>query len=287
MTTPSGFKSKVKPSGTTTFKLLKFEECSFADQMQRNHHFSLIWITEGSGRVKTENSEHPFTADSIFTFSPLQPFLFIQDSLLKGFVIQFQTDSICIYQTGKETGIDQVLYDNKSRPPFAMIDQATKATFDLLIKKIETETDNSSLAQLDLMTSYLKILLIHVSRLKMKQQATPDPLKEGTKEHHILQQLKKAIDTNFRDKHTPSDYADMLFVSAKTLSKVSKSCYHKTLSHMINERIITEAKRELCLTKKAIKDIACELGYDDEYYFSRFFKINTQLSPKEYRKLSN
>src|SRR5664279_1858712 len=96
MTPASGFKTPGKSTGSTTFKLLKFEETCFAGQIQRNHHFSLIWITEGSGHVKTEYSEHHFKADSLFTFSPLQPFLFITDKPLKGFVIQFHTDLICI-----------------------------------------------------------------------------------------------------------------------------------------------------------------------------------------------
>ena len=52
---------------------------------------------------------------------------------------------------------------------------------------------------------------------------------------------------------------------------------------MISERIIIEAKRELYLTNKAVKEIAYELGYDDEYYFSRFFKAKAAISPQMYR----
>ena len=49
------------------------------------------------------------------------------------------------------------------------------------------------------------------------------------------------------------------------------------------ERIIIKAKRELYLTKKPIKEIACELGYEDEYYFSRFFKSGADVLPQLYR----
>lgn len=44
-----------------------------------------------------------------------------------------------------------------------------------------------------------------------------------------------------------------------------------------------EAKRELYLTNKTIKEIAYELGYEDENYFSRFFKVNADVSPQLYR----
>ena len=32
-----------------------------------------------------------------------------------------------------------------------------------------------------------------------------------------------------------------------------------------------------------VKEIASELCYDDEYYFSRFFKVNADVSPQLYR----
>ena len=47
---------------------------------------------------------------------------------------------------------------------------------------------------------------------------------------------------------------------------------------------IIEAKRELYLTGKTVKEIAWELGYEDEYYFSRFCKVNADVSPQLYRE---
>ncbi|WP_435522608.1 helix-turn-helix domain-containing protein [Chryseobacterium indoltheticum] len=58
-----------------------------------------------------------------------------------------------------------------------------------------------------------------------------------------------------------------------SLARITKSHFNKTLSDLITERIIIEAKRELYLTDKTIKEIAYELGYEDEYYFSRLLKI--------------
>jgi YesN/AraC family two-component response regulator len=49
------------------------------------------------------------------------------------------------------------------------------------------------------------------------------------------------------------------------------------------ERVIIEAKRELYLTSKPVKAISYELGFDDEFYFSRFFKNNAAVSPRVYR----
>ena len=56
------------------------------------------------------------------------------------------------------------------------------------------------------------------------------------------------------------------------------------MTDLISERIIIEAKRELYLTSKTIKETAYELGYDDEHYFSRFFKTNADVSPQLFRE---
>ncbi|MCI9846599.1 helix-turn-helix domain-containing protein [Flavobacterium pectinovorum] len=66
--------------------------------------------------------------------------------------------------------------------------------------------------------------------------------------------------------------------------KLSKNYFKKTLTDLISERIIIEAKRELYMTNKTVKEIAYELGYDDEHYFSRFFKTNADVSPQIYRE---
>ena len=100
----------------------------------------------------------------------------------------------------------------------------------------------------------------------------------------IIQELKKHLEENYRVKHSPSEYADALNISPKALAKISKDYFNKTLTSIISERIIIEAKRELYLTNKSIKEISSELGYDDEFYFSRFFKKNTSISPTTYRK---
>jgi AraC family transcriptional activator of pobA len=67
------------------------------------------------------------------------------------------------------------------------------------------------------------------------------------------------------------------------LAKICKTHFHKTLSDLISERIVIEAKRELNLTGKSVKEIAWELGYEDEHYFSRFFKKKAEISPQFYR----
>lgn len=67
-------------------------------------------------------------------------------------------------------------------------------------------------------------------------------------------------------------------------NKQVKKQLGKAPSQLIAERLILEAKRLLHLTHKSIKEIASELGFEDRFYFSRFFKKEVGVAPKIFRQ---
>ena len=270
-------------NGNLAFKYLEFEDNSFFDHLQRDNYFSLIWVLHGDGKLKADFAEYDFPENSLFAFSPYQPYVVATEKLIKGIAIYFHPEFFCIYKHHKEVSANGVLYNNIYQPPFVKVDESSAATFAMLCEQIKTEMQNPALAQYELLVSYLKIFLITAARLKTQQQPEAMRILKDSKEPFILQKLKDAIEENFKSKHSPADYAEMLYITPKALAKITKSYFNKTLSHLINERIIIEAKRELYLTDKTIKEIAWELGYEDEYYFSRFFKVNSDVSPQLYR----
>jgi AraC family transcriptional regulator, transcriptional activator of pobA len=270
-------------NGNLAFKLLTFDNGSYFDHIQRNNYYSLIWITEGSGKVKADFAEYDFGKDSLFAFSPYQPFMF-SGAKIKGTALYFHPDFFCIHKHQTEVACNGVLFNNIYQPPFTFIDESSKDILNLLLGQMKAEMKNAALAQYEILISYLKIFLITSSRLKTLQQPESVELIADMKEPFILQNLKDAIEKDFKKKHSASEYAEMLNISAKALAKITKNYFNKTITELISERIIIEAKRELYLTQKTIKEIAYELGYDDEHYFSRFFKTNAEVSPQFYRE---
>lgn len=270
-------------NGNLAFKFFEFEDNSHFDHIQRHNYFSLVWVREGNGVLKADFSEYDFGKNSLFAFAPYQPYMIAAKENISGISINFHPEFFCIYKHHKEVSCNGVLYNNIYHPPFVNIDETSAATLTMLCQQIKTEMQNPELAQYELLVSYLKIFLITAARLKMQQQPEVMVELKEQKEPFILQKLKDAIEENFKTKHSPADYAEMLYITPKALARITKTHFNKTLSSLINERIIIEAKRELYLTNKTVKEIAYELGYEDEYYFSRFFKVNADVSPQMYR----
>jgi AraC family transcriptional activator of pobA len=284
METSSAFTITDPATGNLALKLFSFENNNHFDHLQRNNYYSIIWLHEGKGKLKSDFSSYDFEENNLLAFALYQPFMLCASSQLSGVALQFHPDFFCIHMHHKEVSCNGVLFNNIYQAPYVKVDDSSAAIFNMIIAQMKTEMQHQELAQYDALVSYLKIFLVTASRLKIQQQEALNSLSDSQyKEPAILQHLKDAIESNYKMKHSASDYASLLNISPKALGRITKTHFNKTLTHLIAERIIIEAKRELYMTNKAVKEIAYELGYEDEFYFSRFFKANTDISPQLFR----
>ncbi len=271
-------------NGNLAFKVSSFENNTHFDHIQRLNYYSIILINSGKGKLKIDFSEYDFTENMLLSFVPYQPFMLESDEDISGFILNFHPDFFCIHKHQKEVACNGVLFNDIYKPPFITLEDSEMQNFHTLIQQMKDELQNAELAQYELLVSYLKIFLITASRIKVNQSPKAQQDFAQIKEPFILQNLKDSIEKNFKTKHSANDYAVLLNISAKALAKTTKLYFNKTLTDLISERIIIEAKRELYLTSKSVKEIAYELGYEDEHYFSRFFKNNADISPQIFRE---
>ncbi|RMZ59665.1 AraC family transcriptional regulator [Chryseobacterium nematophagum] len=270
-------------NGNLAFKLFEFDNNSYFDHIQRNNYFTLILITSGEGVATVDLCDYSFKENTLFAFYPYQPFMLQSVKPTMGISIQFHHDFFCIYRHHQEIAANGILFNNAYQQPFINLNEFSKNSVLNLINGIANELKTDALRKDEVLVSYLKILLVTATRIKIEQQSIQDSETTNSKQQFIIQNLKNAIEDNFRTKHSASDYADLLNQTSASLARITKNYFNKTLSDLITERIIIEAKRELYLTDKTIKEIAYELGYEDEYYFSRLFKNKTDISPQIYR----
>ncbi len=271
-------------TGKTVFRCFPITDNSEFGDIQRLPLYSLIWLREATGTLQSDFTEYLLKKLMLLSFSPYQPFRLCTNGKITGQVIQFHPDFFCIHKHQQEVACNGLLFNNIYQPPFVDISIESADRFDQLIEQMKFEMRQPALAQYELLVSYLKIFLINASRAKAEQETQFPKQTIHAKEPFILQNLKTYIEQHFKTKHAPGEYAALLHISTRALAKLTKNHFHKTLTDLISERIVIEAKRELYLTNKSVKEIAYELGYEDEYYFSRFFKNNAEVSPQNYRE---
>lgn len=77
--------------------------------------------------------------------------------------------------------------------------------------------------------------------------------------------------------------ADSLFVSSSKLQKQFKMETGISIGKYINSRLLVKAETMLKYSENSIKQISDELGFCDQFYFSRVFAKHYGVSPKKYR----
>ncbi|MEQ9592027.1 MAG: helix-turn-helix domain-containing protein [Cyclobacteriaceae bacterium] len=270
--------------GELAFEIRPFTNYQDFDQVTRLNYYAVLWIREGRGRYKVDFCEYEFERNTMLFFTPYQPFVILPSESLEVHSFYFHPDFFCIEKHKEEVACNGVLFNTLYRPPSVLLAEDEIQPFEQLLFEMREELKKNDLAKRELLVSYLKIFLIQTSRLKVKQDPSVKADYRDYKESDTLVQLKDLVESYFRVKHSPSAYAEILNVTTKALGKLCKKHFRKTLSELIHGRIVIEAKRELYLTNKSVKEIAYELGFSDEYYFSRFFKKNTDVSPQFFRK---
>lgn len=270
-----------KQNGELAFRLERFVDLSQFDHVQRKNYYSLIILNDCRLKLLVDFSEHELAGSYMICLAPYQPYMLISDTACSGILLNFHPDFFCTYRHQNEIETEGVLFNNFNQPPYFKIEQI--ATFYSLIDQVSKEMKRESIAQHEVLVAYLKIFLIEAVRQK-KQFDQHSLTPSSGHQSEVIQRLIDLIEDKFCEMHAPQDYADLLSVSSKTLARITKKYLNQTLTNLIMNRIIVEAKRELYLTSKPVKQVGGELGYQDEFYFSRVFKKKVGVSPDVYRR---
>lgn len=112
-----------------------------------------------------------------------------------------------------------------------------------------------------------------------------DREQNGGDDQQLCEQMAQFLRENYRDNIRGADLARHFGYSSTQLAKKFKSRYGVSVSEFVNNFRIELAKTILQSNKKAmIKEVAIDVGYKDQYYFSKLFKKIVGVWPTEYSR---
>jgi AraC family transcriptional activator of pobA len=95
--------------------------------------------------------------------------------------------------------------------------------------------------------------------------------------------LRKLVEEHFQKERQLAFYADKLAMTVDRLNDHVRRATGVTAGHLIRQRVLTEAKRQLVFTNQPIHEIAYDLAFSDPSHFARFFRKQTGTTPHEFR----
>jgi len=131
------------------------------------------------------------------------------------------------------------------------------------------------------MRGLLSLIAVGVARLAASRARTGSVTLQPA--DATVAQLRALVDDFFHSEHQLGFYAEKLGMTVDRLNDHVKRATGVTAGHLIRQRLLTEAKRQLVFTTQPIQDIAQELAFSDPSHFARFFRKHTGTTPHEFR----
>jgi AraC family transcriptional activator of pobA len=155
------------------------------------------------------------------------------------------------------------------------------AVFRLMMKYYESEKQN-----FNVLLSYVNVLISLVEAF-YKRQFSTDPKEYNRIVTDFQQSLIDYYNQPVNQLPSVQYFADKLGLTANYLGDIVKHFTKKSALENIHDFIIKKAKELLVQnTKMNTTEVAYELGFEYPNYFSKFFKKQVNLTPKEYRLMA-
>lgn len=244
--------------------------------------YYFILLLDGAASFTVDFTPYQCNGKNLLFLSPYQLLKWDSGTAPIVSMVKFHGDFYCIEYHKKEVACNGILFNNIYQQPFVSVSDLVFEEISDIILKIQSLKNDVSTYDLPIIKSYLQLILALSS--KEKQVSLTQNSLELLDEIGILD-FQTLLEKHFREEKSVSFYASYYGLSADSFSKKIKKHFRKPPLKLIQERMTLEAKKLLHLTFKPIKEIAIELNFEDEFYFSRYFKKEVGVSPKKFREM--
>lgn len=220
----------------------------------------------------------PITA--VFFNSPELPAGWNADPSYTGMYVQlskrFIEENRFLFKTYLDYGQHEALYLTEKE----VLEIST--IFDLMFKYYESDKKHFGV-----LLSYVNVLVSLVEAFYRRQFST-DPKQYNRITTDFQQDLNEYYNQPVNQLPSVQYFADKLGLTSNYLGDIVKHFTQKSAIETIHDFVIKKAK-ELLENRSDLNntEIAYELGFEYPNYFSKFFKKQVNLTPKEYRSLLN
>jgi AraC family transcriptional regulator, transcriptional activator of pobA len=246
----------------------------------KHSFYHLLLFTEGAGSHAIDFKNFTVMPWQMYFMIPGQVHSWSFEGPVDGYVINFSAPFFQSFLL-KPDYLEQFPFFN------GVIDDAVvglpeevRPKVTAIFEQLVAEGESRERLGLDMVKALMLQLFITVGRLSFEQ-------KSGTVtsfNYTLLKNFQKLIDKNYSTLRLPKEYAGLLYITPNHLNSLCKEVLGIPAGEVIRNRIALEAKRLLVNLQLSISEIAYTLNFEDNSYFTKFFKKQAGFTPEEFRK---
>jgi AraC-like DNA-binding protein/quercetin dioxygenase-like cupin family protein len=247
--------------------------------------YEILFLTQGKGVHTIDFQHYVIQPNTIFFLSPGQIHELELSEDVQGFIFLFTSSFYHFNKTDPYKLFELPFFYNlaKETPPLYLQNATEIQVFTAFFNKAILESQQKLPDNEEVIRALLDLILIQSKRI-YPVSATDERTHKG---RILVKRFKQLIEEKCQENLSIKQYAELLLISPNHLSETVKSVTGRTSTDLINDRMIMEIKRYLTHTDLGISEIAYNLNFSDQSYFSKYFKKLTSFSPLDFRNKLN
>ncbi|MXN93132.1 helix-turn-helix domain-containing protein [Flavobacterium sp. Sd200] len=255
--------------------------------LPHSHNFYLaILFTQGSGIHEIDFTAYEVKPGALFFLNPGQTHHWVLSEDTKGYIF-FHTRNFYELQYTKSILSQYPFYYSMHSEPCIYLKNNSLDNFTAFFKSIFKENHSVNRFKEQALGNLVSLVYIEATRLF---DIDNNRLTQSNNNYYTkFRKLEELLELHYREEKSPAVYASKLAMTPKHLNRITQAVTGKTITDVIMDRVLLEAKKEMILQKGSLNQIAEALGYNDYAYFSRIFKNKTGETPTDflYRYIQN
>jgi len=249
----------------------------------RSRHFTFLLLLAGEAKIRLNLIDYILSPNSIFIIPPLLVHEFLERSADASIMVMgFSNEFIGNAGLPKKHVDAFTFLASQNNPHVVLQKEEVEILYShMVLLKQKNSTSDEHPFKKDILNAAFLMYMLEMGAIYMRHR--PREKLKLTRKEDLTMSFIKLLTIHFKEERSVQFYADALFVTPKHLSKTVKDLTGRTCGEFIDEMVITEAKILLNDLNLSIGNVADELHFSDQFFFSKYFKQHTGLNPTEYK----
>jgi AraC-like DNA-binding protein len=246
----------------------------------KHSFYHLVYFTQGAGYHSIDFVNFKVEHGQVYFMVPGQVHSWDFNDDVDGYIINFSHHYLDAFVANPRYLEQFNFFSGIAENEVINIPGEGQVAVQQLFETILKENSTSARLKDDMVRLLILQLFIVISRYSNKEQSP----QTNNYNSLLLHSFQKLIDENYKEKKLTKEYAEMLYVTPNHLNALSKDVTGRSAGEIIRDRVLLEAKRLLVNANITVSEIANELNFQDNSYFTKFFKKYVGVTPEVFRK---